>query len=116
MSVIKKNEYLLRILAEDPNPKMTKYIICDADRPLLYCFVDCAHNILVGNISLVLKEKKTLEKYKEELQTFKKKNTSDRKQKQLLQEGGFLPTLFATILGTVVPPLVKTLVGLFTWL
>ena len=56
MSVIKKNEYVLRILAEG-DPKMTKYIIRGADRPLIHCFVDCAHNILEGNIPLWLKEK-----------------------------------------------------------
>ena len=51
MSVIKKNKYVLRILAEG-DPKTTKYIIRGADRPLIHCFVDCAHNILEGNIPL----------------------------------------------------------------
>ena len=113
MSVIKKNEYVLRVLTEG-DPKTTKYIICGADRPLIHYFVDCAHNILEGNIPLGLKEKKRLGKYKEELRGLRKKNTSDRKKKQILQEGGFLPTLLAPILGTVIPPLAKKLVGLFT--
>ena len=112
VSVIKKNEYMLTILAEG-DPKMTKYIIRGADRPLIHCFVNCDHNILEGNTPLGLKEKKRLEKYKEELQALTKKNTSDRK-KKILQEGGFLPTLLAPILGTVFPPLAKKLVGLFT--
>ena len=56
MSVIKKNEYVSRILAEG-DPKTTKYIIHGADRPLIRQFVDCAHNILEGNILLGLKEK-----------------------------------------------------------
>ena len=59
MSVIEKNEYVLRILAEG-DPKTIKYIICSADRPLIDCFVDCAHNILEENIPLGLKEKKRL--------------------------------------------------------
>ena len=66
MSVIKKNKYVLRILAEG-DPKMIKYIIQGADRPLIHCFVDCSHNILEGNIPLGLKEKKRLGNYKEEL-------------------------------------------------
>ena len=66
MSVIKKNEYVLRILAEG-HPKMIKYIIRGADRPFLHRFVDCAHNILEGNIPLERKEKTRLGKYKEEL-------------------------------------------------
>ena len=113
MSVVKKNKYVLRILAEG-DPKAIKYIIRDADRPLIHCFVDCAHNILEGNIPLGLKEKKRLAKYKEELRALRKKNTSDRKKKQILQKGGFLPALLAPILGTVIPPLAKKLVGLFT--
>ena len=80
MSVIKKNEYVLRILAEG-DPKMTKYIIRGADRPLIHCFVDCAHNILEGNIPLGLKEKERLGKYKEELRALRKKNTSDKKKR-----------------------------------
>ena len=36
---------------------MTRYIICGADRPLFHYFVDCAHNILEGNIPPGLKEK-----------------------------------------------------------
>ena len=66
VSVIKKNEYMLRTLAEG-DPKMTKYIIYGADRPLIHCFIDCAHNIVEGNIPLGLKEKKRLGKYKQEL-------------------------------------------------
>ena len=114
MSVIKKNEYVLRILAEG-DPKTTKNIIHGADRPFIHCFVDCAHNILEGNIPVWLKEKKRLGKYKEELRSLRKKNTSDRRKKQILQEGGFLPALLAAILGTVIPPLAKKLVGVFTW-
>ena len=113
MSVIKKKEYVLRILAEG-DPKMSKYIICGADRKLIHCFVDFAHNILKGNIPLGLKKKKRLGKYKEELRALRKKNTSDRRKKQILQEGGFLPALLVPILGTVIPPLAKKLVGLFT--
>ena len=90
MSVIKKNEYVLKILAEGI-PKTTKYIIRGADRPLIHCFVDSARNILEGNIPLGLKEKNRLGKYKEELRALRKQNTSDRKKKQILQEGGFLP-------------------------
>ena len=52
MSVIKKNVYLLRLLAEGENTKTTKYIIHGADKSLLHCFVDCAHNILEWNILL----------------------------------------------------------------
>ena len=59
MSVIKKNECVLRILSEG-DPKTTKYIICGADRPLIRRFVDCAHNILEENIPHGLKEKKRL--------------------------------------------------------
>ena len=114
MSVIKKNKYLLRILAEG-DPKMTKYIIHGADRPLIHCFVDCVHNILEGNILLGLKEKKRLGKYKENLRALRKKNTSDSKNKQILPEGRFLPALLAPTLGTVIPPLAKKLLGLFTW-
>ena len=58
MSVIKKNEYVLRILAEG-DPKTIKYIIRGADRPLLHCFVDCAHNILEGNIPWAERKEKT---------------------------------------------------------
>ena len=61
---LKKNEYVLRI---EGDPKTTKYIIYGADRPLIHCFIDCAHNILEGNIPLGLKEKKRLGKYKQEL-------------------------------------------------
>ena len=38
------------------------------------------------------------------------------KKKQIMQEGGFLPTLLDPILVTVIPPLAKKLIGTFTWL
>ena len=93
MSAIKKNEYVLRILAEG-DPKTTTYIIRGADRPLIHCFVDYAHNILDRNIPLGMKENNRLGKYKEELPVLRKKNTSDRKKKQILQEGGFIGSYF----------------------
>ena len=61
-----------------------------------------------------MKEKKRLGKFKEELRRLRKKNTSDRKKNKILQEGGFRPALLVPILGTVIPPLAKKLVGLFT--
>ena len=92
MSVIKKNEYVLRILAED-NPQTTTYIICGAGRPVIPCFVDWPHNILEGNIPLELKEKERLGKYKEELQALRKKNISDRK-KETDFARGWIPACF----------------------
>ena len=111
MSVIKRNQYVLKILSEG-DPKTTKYIIQGADKQLLHCFVDCAHNILEGNIPLSEKEKKRLGKYKKELRSLRKL-TSEKTKKKILQKGGFLPALLAPILGTVIPPLAQKLVGLF---
>ena len=101
LSVIKKNEYVLRIFAKG-DPITTKYIICGADRQLLHCFVDGAHNIVEENIPLQLKRK---ERNLESIKSIKKKELSDKKQKQILLDGGFLPALLALILGTVIPSL-----------
>ena len=72
---------------------MTKYMIHGVDRSLLHCFVDCAHNILEGNIPLGHKEKKRLGKHKDERALRKRIPLTDKRNKFCKRGASCLPDL-----------------------
>ena len=74
-------------------------IIDVAGKELVHCICDCVLNILNGNISSSEEEKKKLKKHKYSLRELVKKNTSDKKRKHLIQEGGFLGALILILGG-----------------
>ena len=78
-----------------------------ADKGLLKCLSECAHNVLQGNVPLGVTQKKKLKKYKKELKLLRKKTSKEKDKKKALQKGGFLPALLAPIVTSVLAPLVS---------
>ena len=76
-------------------------IIDEGGMELVHCICDCIHNILQGNISVNDIEKERLKRHKECLRKLVNKKTSYKEKKQLIQEGGFLGSLFPTLVGFV---------------
>ena len=68
---------------------------------LVHCICDCVHNVLERNILLTEKEYKRLKRHRYCLRKLVDVKTSDRKRKQLIQEGGFLGAIFPTLVGLV---------------
>ena len=78
-------------------PQMCKTIIGAADRELITCLCECAHNILNGNVPLTQCHLKHLQKYYSDMRTLAKKRTPKHTKKKILQKGGFLSALLAPI-------------------
>ena len=76
-------------------------IIDHAGKELVHCICDCVLNVLNGNIPLEYEEKKRLKRHRNCLRELVKKKTSDKKRKQLIQEGGFLGALIPILSGLV---------------
>jgi hypothetical protein len=72
---------------------------------LVHCICDCVYNILKGNIPIKDQDKKQLKRHSHKLRELIKKKTTNKKRKELVQEGGFL--------GLIIPSIVRLLGGLF---
>jgi len=62
-------------------------------------FLECAKNVLRGNVPLTARQKARLRRSKNDLRLLSVKNTSLRKKRQIVQKGGFLGDLID--IGTV---------------
>lgn len=87
--------------------KERKAILTKGGKPLQLCLRECAINVLKGNVQLTKPQFKKLRKYKVKLRDLSKRNTSQKKRLQIEQKGGFLPSLLAPILGSVLGGLFK---------
>ncbi len=56
----------LRVLKK-AKPSFRKGILKAADKQLIYCLCECSHNVLNGNIKLLAKDKKALQKHRKYL-------------------------------------------------
>ena len=86
-------------------PSTCKAIIKAADKDLVNCLCECAHNILQGTVDLTKPQKTKLARHKQDLRSIAKKPTSLKRKQQILQKGGFLPALLAPLLAPVIAPL-----------
>jgi hypothetical protein len=80
-------------------PKLRKNIIKAAENDLITCLAECSHNVLNGNIQLSNKDKTALKKHQKALRELAKRKLSTSKRRRILiQKGGFLPALLGPIL------------------
>lgn len=107
---VRKQADVLKVLAKG-KPALCKAIVKGADQDLLRCLCECSHNILKGNVPLTSAQKAKLTRYKKELRAVAKKSTSQKKKKQVLQKGGFLPALLAPLLAPIIAPLATKVFG-----
>lgn len=105
---MKKHANTLSFLSK-ARPRMVQSIIKTADKELIHCLCECAHNILKGNVPLSSDQKSKLKRHKRILRTLEDKQVSLNKKRSKLQTGGFLPALLAPLIGTVIAPLASGL-------
>jgi len=86
-------------------PSLCKTIIKGADKDLVHCLCECAHNILKGTVPLTKAQKTKLARHKKGLRDIAKKTTSQKRKQEILQTGGFLPALLGPLLAPVIAPL-----------
>ena len=67
---------------------------------IYYAISEISKNVLSGNIPLKDRERKILNRYKEQLREIKKKTITLRKRKSIInQKGGLLPSLLVPAVG-----------------
>ena len=103
---LKRQAFVLKALAKS-HPHVCKSILRGADKDLLQCLSECAHNILKGNVPLKSTEKSQLTKYKQKIRKVANKKTSLKQKQKIVQTGGFLPALLAPLLTSVIAPLAE---------
>ena len=106
---MKKHALCLQLLIETRNAtKLRKAILEHADPEFI---LECAKNILQGNVKMASDEKSRLRKNRSKLRLLASKRGLSMKQKRrkLQQTGGFLPALLAPLAASVVIPLLRQL-------
>ena len=109
-SRLKRQAPLLLALAK-AHPHVCRSILRGADKDLLQCLSECALNIIKGNITLKPAEKARLTKYRQKLRKIANKKVSLKQKHKIVQTGGFAPALLAPLLGPVIAPLAKQVIG-----
>lgn len=107
---VRKHADLLKVLAK-ASPTTCKAIVKAADKDLVHCLGECAHNVLKGSVPLSRAQKTKLMRYKQDLRAIAKKTTSPKRKQQVLQKGGFLPALLGPLLAPVITPLATKVIG-----
>lgn len=107
---LKRNAHLLHALAHS-HPSVRKTILRGADKDLADCVSECSYNVLKGNVKITPSQKAKLTRYKQQLRKVANRRASLKQRHKIIQTGGFLPALLAPLLGSVIAPLAKTIVG-----
>ena len=82
-------EALLLLALAKANPHICKAILRGADKDLLHCLSECAHNILQGNVKLKPSDKARLSKYRQKLWKLAEKRGYLKQKHKIIQTGGF---------------------------
>ncbi len=86
-----------------------KYI-CNANNYFISCLVECASNVLCGNVPLSQREKQKLSKHLTFLRNIGKERKTDRARKKLGQAGGFVHVLVVPILAALATTAVSEII------
>lgn len=90
-------------ILKDCKPKLRKALVENADNGLIKTINEIAFNTLNGNNTIDNKTKVKLKKYKKQMRCLTcPKRSIASKRKLLIQNGGFLPTLIASILSGII--------------
>ncbi|KAF4529188.1 hypothetical protein B566_EDAN017653 [Ephemera danica] len=83
MSSLRKNLLILRRLSKS-KPKVRKEILKHADKELVRCICECAHNTIYNNVPVTEPQLKRLSRHKRMLRRLAKKGESWKKKKQTI--------------------------------
>lgn len=100
---LKKNIALLNQINK-ANPKLRKAILENAPKEVIDCIIDCAHNVLQGNVVLTPLQKQRLGKHKKVVRLLGTKGASYKVKRDLVvQKGGFVNALLTPLLIAALP-------------
>lgn len=89
-------------------PKLRAAILKNVESNVIQAINEIAYNTLNGNNKLNNKTKKHLKKYKNEIRCLScPKRSISSKRKVLIQKGGFLPTLIASVLSGIIGKIIE---------
>jgi len=103
---VERNLEALKALAR-VNSTVQKAIISTANKDLVLALVECAINIIRGNVTLTKGQYTKLKRYHKHLRQLVRTKTSQRERRSILQTGGFLGALLRPLLGALLPNLLK---------
>jgi len=93
---------------KDAKPQARRALLASANDELIKAIVECTINTLNGNHKLTQDEKGKLKKYKNRLRTLvNSKIIFKNKRKFLVQKGGFIVPLLASVLSGVIGSLIN---------
>lgn len=108
MKRLKANRHILHVL-KNANPRLRKTIIKESTPEVIKTLCEICQNTLNGNAKISLPTKNRLKKYKKTIRNLMspKLNLSS-KRKILIQKGGFLPILLASLLSGAIGKLIDS--------
>lgn len=95
---IRRNALALKSLALAKSV-VQQTMINMGSKDFIMSLVECATNILRGNVPLKSPHKKKLKRYHKYLKELSKKSTSQKRRRDILQRGGFIGALLKPLLG-----------------
>lgn len=95
---IRRNFVALQDLAKASN-SIKSAMISRANKDLILSLVECATNVIRGNVKLTPYQFQRLKRYREDLELLTKSKTSQKVRKEILQKGGFLGALLRPLIG-----------------
>lgn len=104
-TTMEEKKALLKMLHK-ASPKLRKALLADLPPEIIHILSECALNILKGNVTLSKTHKEKLRRHRKDLRALSKSRTAVKKKKEIIQKGGFLPSILAGILPALLPPLV----------
>jgi hypothetical protein len=84
-----------------------------AKKDLILALVDCVKMIIKGEAPLSKSHLASLKRRSGDIKSLVHPSTSIHQKKEILQRGGFLSALLGPIAGSVLPALLKPILGLF---
>jgi len=106
---VKKYAPTLELLAKCD--KHTANSVVKSARPeFLNCIGDICYNILQGRVPLSPKDKTKLSKYKQQIRKIANKKTTLKSKRELIQKGGFIGAILAPLLGSLITPIVQSII------
>lgn len=85
------------------SPKLRKALLADLPPEVIRLLSECAVNILKGSVTLKKKHKQNLRRHRKNLHRLANKRTTVKDKKKIIQTGGFLPGLLASIIPALLP-------------
>ena len=91
--------------------KTRKQILNEGGNHLQHAIRECSYNVLKGVVPLSTKQKKALKKHSAGVRNLAKRNTTHKKRLAIEQKGGFLFSLLAPVLTSIVGGVISAVKG-----